>query len=175
MVNTNSSIINPNEVIESYFQNPLLMWRMKLGYETVSKFFIPNQKFIQWCKEAYPDSHFIDCGCGLGHVTKELRKAGLKVHGIDLYPTSYAVIDDIMPMDSVMFTYVEGMVPLLCRPCRGDWIHATIVRAVEACGVFLYVGKESHYSTDLLPLPYKVDRIMEDVGEAGEVMWRIAL
>jgi hypothetical protein len=57
-----------------------------------------------------------------------------------------------------------NVVALMCRPCRGDWIHATIIKAVEAGSEFVYVGKPSHFAADLEPLPFRVSMVMTDAG-----------
>jgi hypothetical protein len=94
--------------------------------------------------------------------------------GLDLYPCeSDIVIDDMVPMDSAMYPFAKDNVALLCRPCRGDWIHATIIKAVEKGVPVVYVGKEKNATHDLYQLPYNIERVLEDIGSDGENLWLV--
>lgn len=157
-----------------YLTSPLRHFEGMVRMPICSRFFEPKAEFVDWCKKTYPDANWVDCGAGQGHVVKILRDAGLSVTGIDLFLCSDdLVIDDMIPMDSAMFPFHNGMVALLCRPCRGDWIHATIIKVVESECPMVYVGKQSHFDEDLAPLPYKVELMLNDIGEDGENMWLV--
>jgi len=165
--------LDPKATLMSYFSDPMRRLEGKAAFSSWNQFFKPNEEFLSMLGERFPNRLIIDCGCGVGHVTQTLRDAGFDVMPIDLYPSDFAVIDDIMGMDAAMFSYVDDMLPILCRPNRGAWIHATIIRAVEGSGTMLYIGKESHFDEDLAPLPYTVEKILTNAGENCESVWVI--
>lgn len=164
--------MNVKSVLLAYLSNPIRQLEGLARMPFCSKFFEPNEQFIKWCKANYPNAFWIDCGAGQGHITKLLRENGIQAAGLDLYsPTEDALIDDLINMDCVKFPFTENMVALMCRPCRGEWIHAAIIKAVESGCPFIYVGKQSHYDDDLAPLPYNVNLVLSDIGKDGENMW----
>jgi len=166
--------MDTRKVLLEYVTSPIRLFELSAQMPFCSRFFEPLPKFITWCKETYPDAQWVDMGAGQGHVTQALRKAGLDALAIDLFlAESDAVIDDISKMDAAMFPFFAGHIGLICRPCRGEWIHASIIKAVEADCPVVYVGKDSHFDEDLQPLPYNTTLIMTDAGEAGESVWLV--
>lgn len=165
--------MNTHATLERYLSDPRRQLEQQIHYSTWSVFFESKPEFVRWMVEFVKERKVVDCGCGLGNTTAVLRQAGLHTMGIDLYPSDNALIDDIAPINSALFPYNNDMVALLCRPCRGDWIHATIIKAIEGGSPVVYVGKESHYEADIQPLPYHVEIIMHDAGVAGETAWLI--
>jgi hypothetical protein len=168
--------MDTRQVLLNYLTAPRRMFEGLVRMPFCSRFFEPKQKFLDWCKETYPGAHWIDCGAGQGHVTKLLRENGLVADALDLFLAEEdVVIDDMIQMDSAMYPFSNRNVALMCRPCRGDWIHATIIKAVNAHAPLVYVGKESHFEEDLKPLPYKIELVMQNAGEMNENVWLVTL
>lgn len=136
-------------------------------------FFEPRNEFIQWVKEFSDGKLIVDCGCGCANTTATLRMAGVKAIGLDLICPERALIGDIHVIDATDYPFSSDTIGMMCRPNRGDWIHATITKAVESGAKFIYVGKESHYKTDLQPLSYKVQKVMTNAGISNESAWII--
>ena len=148
------------------------MGGMNLG--AFNKFFEPNESFYNWAKAEFPNCIWVDCGAGRGHVTKGfMERPGMIGIAIDLFPSDLAEVP-VQQFAAQRFPFVEGMTPLICRPCRGDWIRDTIDRAIEMVGVIVYVGLEKHYREDILSLPYFVEQVLDDAGEEGESVWVIS-
>jgi len=166
--------MNTKEVLMDYLLDPMRMIEKEAYMPFSSQFFIPKPEFVEWCKKTYPDANWVDCGCGQGQVTKLLQDNGVSVLAIDLYAKDNAVTE-VLEMSAPMFPFGENMVGLICRPCRGAWIHATIIKVVESGCPCVYVGKESHFDADLAPLPYKVQLVLEDIGDDGENLWLIQI
>ncbi|MBS1722643.1 MAG: hypothetical protein JSS66_06490 [Armatimonadetes bacterium] len=146
------------------FQNSMPTW---------SVFFEPRPEFIEWCAATFDKSTCIDCGCGKGLLVSLLRHRGLDAFGLDICPPTDAFVDDVLAIDAPLFAYSAHMTAFVCRPCRGEWIHATIMRAVESGCPVVYVGKQSHYASDLEPLPYKIEHVMDGAGADGESVWLV--
>lgn len=167
--------MDTKSALMNYLSDPIRQLEGLVHMPFCSRFFEPRAQFVDWCKQTYPSAFWIDCGAGQGHITKLLRENGMQAAGLDLYaPTEDAVINDLINMDCVKFPFTDKMVVLLCRPCRGDWIHATIIKAVESGCPMIYIGKQSHFNDDLAPLPYKVELVLSDIGMDGENLWIVS-
>ena len=164
--------IDPKQILTSYLTSAIRNLETGIPYTTFSVFFEPTQEFIEWMKANYHDKTIIEVGAGKAVASGMLQDAGLNVVATDLYPPSDASIR-VVAMNAAHWPYAENQIGMLCRPCRGDWIHAAICKAVEGCGTMLYVGLEKHHEADLEPLPYKVEKVLVDIGESGECVWRI--
>ena len=151
-----------------------MMSDAQIPFSTSSVFFDPRKKFVGWMHEFAVGHVVVDCGAGLGHTTLALQNHGVRAIAVDLFPSPDAVVENITPMNAVLFPFSDAFIAMICRPCRGDWIHATIIAAVESGAKCVYVGKESHYAADLAPLPYEVVKVMEQAGAAGESVWTIS-
>ncbi len=167
-------MIDTKDFLLNYLTSSLRHFEGRVKMPACGWFFEPKVEFIDWCKKTYPDANWVDCGAGQGHVVKMLRDVGLSACGIDLFKCDdNLAIDDMITMNSAMFPFSNNMIALMCRPCRGDWIHATIIKAVENKCPMIYVGKQSHFEKDLAPLPYKVELVLSDIGEDGENLWLV--
>lgn len=144
-------------------------------YHCAFRFFYPIEGFLDRLIARFPDAVFVDCGCGLGDTTLEIREAGGKCLALDLNPSENAnlPVNEIIPISAPEFTPCKGMVMLLIRPNRGWWIHQTIDKAME-CGVpVVYISKPCHEQEDILPLPYPWERWEENIGAEGETAFII--
>lgn len=164
--------IDPKATLIEYLTSSLRGLEQMIPFSTCSVFFEPKQEFVEWVASNYGDKMIVEVGCGKAMPSAMLQKAGLNVISTDLYPPDDAMTK-VFPMNAAQWPYMESQIGLLCRPCRGDWIHAAICKAVEGCGTMLYVGLDKHFDNDLAPLPYNVERVLSDVGESGESLWRI--
>lgn len=168
------TMIDTQEVLQKYINSHKRLPELEINIPTFSVFFDPKSGFVHWMREFCQDKTVVDCGCGRGQTTAVLRHSGLNVVAIDLNGADCPLIKDIHFMDAVFFPYSPNYVAMMCRPCRGEWIHATIVKAIESGAKFVYVGKEEHYNADLAPLPYKVERVLTDAGLQNESVWVIS-
>ncbi len=144
-----------------------------ISFPTQSIFFNPRSEFAAWFKEKFKRRLVIDCGAGRALVTKLLREVGMSVIPLDIYPSDLAEVDDILPIAAERFQFVDGMLPILVRPCGGDWIRDTIDAAIKGCGQIVYIGVERNYHRDLTPLPYAKKLLLEDAGDNQEAVWLI--
>jgi len=167
-------MLDAQQVLSEYLHSPRRHFELNINVPTFSVFFDPLHEFVEWMKEFCGDKTIVDCGCGCGQTVAVLRHAGLEAIGIDLYGADRPLIHDIHLMNAVHFPFSPETVALICRPCRGDWIHATICKAVESGSKCVYVGKESHYEEDLEPLPYKVEKVLSSAGMQNETVWVIS-
>lgn len=142
---------------------------------TSNRFFRPLPDFIPWLLQRFPDQPFIDFGCGLGHLTQELRAAGATCYPVDFFPSPDAVVPDIIPLAAEFFPLTPGVLPLLARPSGGYWIYDTMEHAIADCGRLLYLGVPRNYDRDLRDLPWNVHCLREPVGEEEEGAWLISL
>jgi hypothetical protein len=167
-------MIDTKDFLLNYLTSPLRHFEGRVKMPACGRFFEPKVEFVDWCKKTYPDANWVDCGAGQGHVVKMLREAGLSACGIDLFKCDDdLIIGDMIAMNSAMFPFSNNMVALICRPSRGDWIHATIIKAVENGCPVIYVGKSKHIEQDLTPLPYQIELVLNDIGEDGENLWLV--
>jgi hypothetical protein len=144
-----------------------------MGYEGVrTVFFEPNKEFLDWIKSNFGDKILVDCGAGVGKVTSAIRGIGVNCLPIDVCPSAYSILE-VLNIDSVHMAYNENTIALICRPSRGNWVHATICKSVEESGKAIYCGREKHYDEDLEPLPYKITKVMSDIGPDNDCVWLI--
>lgn len=167
-------MLDAQQVLSEYLHSPLRRLELNINVPTFSVFFDPHNEFVEWMKGFCGDKTVIDCGCGCGQAVAVLRHAGINAVGIDLYGAETPLIPDIHLLNAVHFPFNHDCVVMMCRPCRGDWIHATIIKAVESGAKFVYVGKEEHYEADLEPLPYKVEKVLTNAGMQNESVWVIS-
>jgi hypothetical protein len=136
------------------------------------KFFEPNKAFLAYMKKHHRLSYIYDVGAGQGHVTKALRKAGLKkVNAIDLFSREGAVVK-VTHANSMDYPYKSGSVVMLCRPCHGTFVESTIARALlRRVSTIIYVGLTKNVKNDLSGYYRKFKKVANNVGEDGENIW----
>lgn len=166
-------MLDVQKVLGEYLHSPRRHFELNIIVPTFSVFFDPRNEFVDWMKGFCGDKTVIDCGCGCGQTVAVLRHAGIDTVGIDLYGAETPLIPDIHLLNAVHFPFGPSCVAMMTRPCRGDWIHATIIKAVESGADFVYVGKEEHFEADLEPLPYRVQKVLTNAGMQNESVWLI--
>lgn len=145
-------------------------------YQPHSIFFEPiDDRFVNYMKTNYAQHHIVDCGAGKGFITQLLSDNGFSVTGIDIYPDMEPIARSIYA-DAALYSWTENEVALICRPCRGSWIHCTMYGALMRNIDVVYVGKTNHYDEDLKPLEkhFKIELIMTKAGIDNENIWRIS-
>lgn len=167
-------MLDVRKTLMDYLHSPIRKLELGVNIPTFCVFFDPRNEFVNWMKEFCGDNTVVDCGCGLGQTVAVLRHAGIKTIGIDIFNSDSPLIPDIQLMNAVHFPFSDNFVAMMCRPCRGDWIHAAIIKAVEGGARFVYVGKEEHYAADLEPLPYKVEKVLTNAGMQNESVWVVS-
>lgn len=146
---------------------------------TTTKFFEPTTVWLDWMKKNYSNRVIVDCGCGLGHVTADLMKIGLKCIPIDLYPTADLIHSGGYACDSEIFPFKPEWVPMFARPCHNGFVMKSVHHAIGR-GVtdILYISKHINLDRDIyedeLPDAFCLSEIhLENIGEEEEVMWLI--
>lgn len=167
-------MLNVNQVLDEYINSSLRVLETGINVPTFSVFFDPRNEFVNWMKEFTKNKIVVDCGCGRGQAVAVLRHAGLSVIGIDLYGAESPLIPNVHFINAAFFPFTNEHIAMMCRPCRGDWIHATIIKAVESGAQFVYVGKEEHYDADLQPLPYNIEKVLTGAGLQNESVWVVS-
>jgi len=165
--------MNTRQVLLNYTNVAIETMKYTSSFTTTQSFFEPHPEFIDWMREFAKNTVVVDCGAGLCNTTLALQTSGVNAVALDLYPSPNAMVKEVLGINAVLFPFSESFTAMICRPCRGDWIHATIISAVESGAQCVYVGKESHYEADLEPLPYKITKIMENAGLSNESVWTI--
>jgi hypothetical protein len=155
---------------------------MASPFGTLTKFFEPTRDWLDWMKENFGDRMIVDCGTGIGHVVRALKKRGMKAIGIDLYP-SEAIVNEHTGFylgDASCFPYSHDWVPIFCRPCHDGFVMESIEHAFErGCGDVLYISKRINYERDidedlLHEWGLAISEVeLENIGEEEEVMWRV--
>lgn len=133
------------------------------------KFFQPNDKFIPAIKPFIKHRPVVDCGCGDGQVLDLLLKNKINAVGVDLLNMSERT--DIIKGDALNYVG-KGVLPLVCRPCAGDWYF----KVFDLARVGLFVMKPEHYERDAVALQangHTLTLIEKGVGKDGEWLYYI--
>jgi len=137
-------------------------------------FFKPSPAFLKWAAINLKRKIVIECGAGVGHLSKLLQDQGINVIPIDLH-TRDNPETDVLKLDSVDFKYPSNSISIIARPNRGAWIRKTIDNALMHSSYVLYIGLKKHEKDDIAPLrdTYKVEQIMNDAGKENEILFKI--
>lgn len=135
------------------------------------KFFEPKPKFAKWMTKTFGRKQIYDCGCGVGHVAKCLRDAGMKVTAIDAnYRDASAVEVEIA--DATTYAYPSGSVVMLARPCHGFFSEGVIEQAlIRGVAAIVYVGKAKNVRDDLGDNYRNFKKEMDFAGKEREGVW----
>lgn len=113
-------------------------------------FFKPTQEFLDFVYY-FEGEHrgIVEIGAGNGHLSKILAERGLKVLAIDIIERENSEFPVVL-LDATTMSYSPLMLPIVARPCHGEWVELAIRKAF-AGGVknFIYVGLEKNFETDL--------------------------
>ena len=142
------------------------------------RFFHPNEVFWKWIEEESKKYKFvIDCGCGEGHLVKEINERNIKCLGID---PRYLLFDEIpknlynriLPAsaEDSHFILEKDVLLLVCRPCHNGF-PALINDKRNKTNSFYYIGFEKNFEFDLEEDP---KLILENVGEDGENLYKVS-
>lgn len=136
------------------------------------KFFEPKPKFIAHMKKHYRKWKVYDVGCGVGHVTAALHKAGLKsVKALDTLKRDSQEAK-VEFGDGTTYPYKSGSVVMFCRPCHGWFVEPAISHAIRCdAGAILYVGLSKNVKDDLGRYYRKFKRVLTNVGKDKENLW----
>lgn len=137
------------------------------------KFFEPKPVFFRELAKLVGDRMVIDCGAGVGHVSKALAGKGIKVRAIDTNLRERPVFD-IQREDAVEFPFTDKTLALIARPCGGDWIRETMDNAIATGTQVVYVGVQKNFERDIEGLPYDVSLVSKAVGKEDEQMFLIS-
>ncbi len=138
-----------------------------------SVFFDPYKKFIKWLHKYARGRLIVDAGAGIGRVGAML----LEQHERQILSLDF--IEREMPeslvlrKDAVSFEYTRGMLVMIARPCRGQWIEDTIWNAGEKGAEILYIGKEEHVENDTVWEYMARTLVYKNAGKDREVVYSL--
>lgn len=139
-----------------------------------SLFFNPTNNFLDWAEQNLKGHPLIDCGAGIGRLSKLLKDRHLNILPIDLYARDNPEAT-VLIMDSTSFNFPKNSIAIIARPNRGDWIEDTINHALKTCSFVLYIGIQEHIEEDIESLKnLKVEKVFEEAGDDEEIVYKIS-
>jgi hypothetical protein len=157
------------------------IYKIAQNYDIVlpgQDFFNPNPDFLIFLKQLVGGKLVIECGAGNGLLTKKMEEVGINVLPIDLFKRDSGFIS--IKEDATKFKYPKNGIALIARPSRGDWIHDTILQALNTVNFVLYIGIDSHLEDDvqsldsLYPNIMNVEKIYDNAGKDEEKVFKIS-
>jgi len=134
-------------------------------------FFNPTNNFLDWAVQNLKGRPLIDCGAGIGRLSKLLKDKHLNILPIDLYARDNPETT-VLLMDSTTFNFPKNSIAIIARPSRGDWIEDTINHALKTCSFVLYIGIQEHIEEDIESLKdLLVEKVFEEAGEDNEIVY----
>lgn len=125
-------------------------------YTPTLKFFEPDPTFLKWIKDYAKGRLIIDCGAGVGHITRELFKLGAKVVAFEKSGDYAAFQEENLKQRLGMIQYIiadcstskitamPNVLLLFCRPCHSDFVERTI-QHMHPSSEALYITKPSNW------------------------------
>lgn len=132
------------------------------------RFFEPQESFWEQLAQ-YKDRRIFDCGTGCGSLPKEARERGFDMIGIDLLDRD-GQDPDVVRLDARVMPFQPTDVVIVCRPDHSGWIVDLLERALHKTGMFIYIGLDKNFDTDLWEYANEFDTIIEEIGMDGEKM-----
>jgi hypothetical protein len=138
------------------------------------KYFSPTPVFARWVKSQFNGKHIYDVGAGVGHVSKALAKAGMRMTAIDLAPRTNSETEVLMA-DSTQYPFEKDSVVMFCRPSHSGFVERTIANAIQRhVAAIVYVGLTKNLLDDLGSLHDRfTKRRVGVVGHSGECVWEL--
>jgi hypothetical protein len=140
------------------------------------KYFNPTPVFIRWMQAHFKDKLICEIGAGVGHVSKALSEAGLRVTALDLAPRTASVSEfDVIKADSTHYPFEKDSVVMFCRPSHSGFVEKTLTKAIQShVSHILYVGLTKNLQDDLGSLHDRfTKRRIGRVGHSGECVWEL--
>jgi hypothetical protein len=146
------------------------------------RFFNPLPTFWTWFDKEYKSQEkapIIDCGCGEGHLVKELRQKKYPALGCDPMFETFGC-DDIdllgavlcMPAQNLPMVRNHRSILLVCRPCHSGF--PALLNSIRCPDSrMFYIGLEKNLEFDLDEGTYELAS-KKVVGEDGEKIWKIS-
>ncbi len=138
-------------------------------------FFNPTQEFISYLRQTANDLPLIDVGAGVGYLSRVLAANGFKVLAIDIYERD-ELLYGVVPLDATTMEFPSNCIPVMARPCHGEWVTQAIDNAMKYAQFMLYVGLPKNFDCDLWELYGRYQLTFESfqAGEDGEIVVRIS-
>lgn len=137
-------------------------------------FFDPLPCFAGYVASLAPHRHVIDVGAGAGRMSRFLASNGFKVLAVDIYERDNSEFD-VAPLDATIMDYPENCLPIMARPCHGQWVDDAIDRAMQSVPLMIYVGLRRNFGKDLSEVRRRYTLTFERqiVGMDGETVVKI--
>lgn len=145
---------------------PIVFYKMLLPNQI---FFIPNNNFIESLANYISDEGFnvVDCGAGVGYLSKLLLDRNINVRAIDIFPREHPLVDVEM-INAESFPFTGRNLAVIARPCHNDWVSDTITRAVSLGAQAMYIGLKKNFRYDVAGLGLAHWIFSKDAGADGE-------
>lgn len=157
---------------DSVMTELLLSQPLLVGVPAI-KFFEPNKRFVQFMLQRYERRNPViyDVGAGVGHVSKTLERAGLRLVPIDINMRAKTETR-VLIGNGVNFPYDKGSVVMICRPCHGPTVEHYIHNATRRrVADVLYVGKPDNAEVDLGRYHDRFSGVLTRVGRERESIY----
>lgn len=136
------------------------------------RFFEPTKAFVPLIRKTAAKRLIIDCGAGVGHITKLLQDNGIRACAIDTTERDDPACE-VAPLDAMLFPFNQDMIALIARPCGGSWIRGTFEQAISRGADVIYVGVSRNFERDLTGIPYTVTLLRKHVGKERETAYLV--
>src|ERR1035438_8800581 len=149
---------------------------MQLANQT---FFRPRLGFIDWLASYAGQRLIVDCGAGQGYFAKKLLDRGLNVLALDLNYRS-KTYTQVVECDCTSFQFPRNSLPILARPCHGQWVMDTVEQALSdwgsrRCSAVLYISKPENLWRDIeYSQRIQVMRRVDNAGRDHESVYEIS-
>jgi hypothetical protein len=135
------------------------------------QFFKPGAEFIAWMVEQFAGRKVYEIGAGQGHTARALAEAGLEVEAFDLHGRTGRVYR-VVSGNGASYPYQPDSVGLICRPCHGPFVQATIEHLVESgAAAIVYVGLRRNAVSDLAVFRRWFRVALEQAGADSETVY----
>ena len=160
------------DALDSAMRELLLSQPLLVGIPAI-KFFEPNKRFVEFMRQRYERRNPViyDVGAGVGHVSKTLARAGLRLVPIDINMRAKTETQ-VLIGNGVDFPYDKASVVMICRPCHGPTVEHYIQNAIKrAVADVLYVGKTCNAEDDLGRYYERFSSVLTRVGQERESIY----
>lgn len=131
-------------------------------------FFEPTDAFFA-ALAPFKSQAIVECGAGMGHVTKAAQAQGFNMRAIDLVRRK-GQWKKVEIADAELQPYSPELWPLMCRPDHSGWVYDVLERALTRGAQALYVGLDRNLEQDLGEYVGRERLRVPDVGEEGEML-----
>jgi hypothetical protein len=137
-------------------------------------FFEPTVDGLIILAQLLKNKAVMEVGAGTGLLASKLQKSVPRYVPVDLLPRE-GTFTEVYVLDATRLSYLNIDIVVMARPCHGDWVHDTIMKALsDGCTVF-YLGLPRNEDQDLQSLvdagkPFHMAGVIP-LGKEGELLY----